>query len=869
MKKDERLNFSDRTPSVRRLVVSLVLMLLAALPAAAQNKKITVDLDNVPVREFIKTVESQSGYTFAYNNSEIDLTRRVSVKAADENVVDVVIRALSAQNLTARMEGSRIVVSRKPAAARVQTAQPVRGGVVTGTVKTISGEPVIGASVIVLETNRGNVTGLEGDFSVEATPGQTLSVSFLGYNTQQIKVGSQTSFDITLTEDSKQISEVLVVGYTPMRKSDFTGSIASVKASELSATTPTVGQSLVGKVAGVEVHQTSGAPGDGVTIRVRGVNSLSASSAPLYVIDGYPASEDVFINPNDIESIDILKDAASAAIYGSRGASGVVLITTKRGKDGEAAKVSYDFSYGIQQLDHKVDLLNSTQFRDLLIDARNNSYRLRATAAGVSWSPYDDNTIRAAKGFSLAEVGIHPMCYDFTTRTPVTPQYDTDWQDELFSNAGIMRHNVSVIGGTKAIKYMASVGYMDQDGIIAPSNHNRINARINLDAQITKHLTASISYSMYDAKNTVVQAEGRMINDGVIQSALMYLPNLPAYEENGDYARSAMIRMKTDWGMNFPENPLAIANELDINEKMSRHNLNLNLVYEFLPDLKLSAFFIGCTTQSNAITETCHQVFSLPPATCAIITAFFVGLILMQGRKWIENVSIAIVPTMAIFFFGGCLLYLILHADYLLPSLKLIFSSAFALPPIGGGFAGYTMGKAIRYGVARGLFTNESGLGTTGLIAGHCSEDDSVKQAAISMSATFWDTVVLCAITGLVLVCYQLEFPSEWQTLPASALTTAAFGKLPFFGDEILSIAIISFALATLIGWSYLGKQGFDYLFQGKYERCYQTLYLIMIFAGGIMPLALVWEMTDFINLFLLLPNIYLLIRCRKYVKKE
>ena len=589
MKKDERLNFSDRTPSVRRLVVSLVLMLLAALPAAAQNKKITVDLDNVPVREFIKTVESQSGYTFAYNNSEIDLTRRVSVKAADENVVDVVIRALSAQNLTARMEGSRIVVSRKPAAARVQTAQPVRGGVVTGTVKTISGEPVIGASVIVLETNRGNVTGLEGDFSVEATPGQTLSVSFLGYNTQQIKVGSQTSFDITLTEDSKQISEVLVVGYTPMRKSDFTGSIASVKASELSATTPTVGQSLVGKVAGVEVHQTSGAPGDGVTIRVRGVNSLSASSAPLYVIDGYPASEDVFINPNDIESIDILKDAASAAIYGSRGASGVVLITTKRGKDGEAAKVSYDFSYGIQQLDHKVDLLNSTQFRDLLIDARNNSYRLRATAAGVSWSPYDDNTIRAAKGFSLAEVGIHPMCYDFTTRTPVTPQYDTDWQAELFSNAGIMRHNVSVIGGTKAIKYMASVGYMDQDGIIAPSNHNRINARINLDAQITKHLTASISYSMYDAKNTVVQAEGRMINDGVIQSALMYLPNLPAYEENGDYARSAMIRMKTDWGMNFPENPLAIANELDINEKMSRHNLNLNLVYEFLPDLKLSA----------------------------------------------------------------------------------------------------------------------------------------------------------------------------------------------------------------------------------------------------------------------------------------
>ena len=352
---------------------------------------------------------------------------------------------------------------------------------------------------------------------------------------------------------------------------------------------PTMAQALAGKVAGVEVRQADGAPGEGVQIRVRGVNSLSAGSDPLYVVDGYPASEDVYINPGDIESIDILKDAASAAIYGSRGASGVVLITTKRGKEGERAKISYDFSYGIQQLERKVDLLDANQFRDLYIASRNDSYRRKATAAGIAWSPNDDNTIRSAKGFSLADVGIHPMFYDFTTRTPVEQQYNTDWQDEVFGNAGMMRHNISVTGGSKAIRYMASVGYMDQDGIIAPSNHNRINARLNLDAQITKHFSASLSYSMYDVKNKVVQAEGRMINDGVIQSMLMYLPNLPAYEENGDYARSAMIRMVTDWGINFPENPLVIANELDISEKTSRHNLNFNLVYEPLPDLKISA----------------------------------------------------------------------------------------------------------------------------------------------------------------------------------------------------------------------------------------------------------------------------------------
>ena len=297
------------------------------------------------------------------------------------------------------------------------------------------------------------------------------------------------------------------------------------------------------------------------------------------------------------------------------------------------------------------------------------------------------------------------------------------------------------------------------------------------------------------------------------------------------------------------------------------HRRTLAILYSTA--LCLSAFCIGCTTQTNAIADTCQHVFEIPAVFSSIIVAFVVGLILMQGSQWIEKFSIAIVPTMAIFFFGGCTLYLILHAHYLLPSVKQIFSSAFGISSIGGGLAGFTLGKAVRYGVARGLFTNESGLGTAGLIAGHSSEDTSEKQALISMSATFWDTVVLCAITGLVLVAYQLEYPAEWPTLSAGSLTTAAFGKLPFFGDEILAVAILCFALATLVGWSYLGRQGFDYLFHGKRQRIYQTIYIIMIFIGGVMPLNLVWEMTDLINLFLLLPTVYLLIRCRSLFKLE
>lgn len=280
--------------------------------------------------------------------------------------------------------------------------------------------------------------------------------------------------------------------------------------------------------------------------------------------------------------------------------------------------------------------------------------------------------------------------------------------------------------------------------------------------------------------------------------------------------------------------------------------------------LCISAFFVGCTTQSNAVTEACSQVFGVLPPISAILTAFIVGCILLQGKKWIEKFSMAVVPSMAIFFLGGCILYLILHRAYVLPALIRIISSAFGFSQIGGGLAGFTVGKAMRYGVARGLFTNEAGLGTAGLVAGNSSEDKAENQALISMSASFWDTVVLCAVTGLVLVAFQLQYPSEWTGLSAGSLTAAAFGKLPFLGDEILAIAIISFALATLVGWSFFGLQGFEYLFHGRGKTLYLAVYILMIFIGGIMPLTLVWEMTDFINLFLLIPSVYLLVSCRQ-----
>ena len=501
--------------------------------------------------------------------------------------------------------------------------------VVTGTITSVNGEPLIGASVMVKDNaSRGVVADMDGHYSIPASVGETLVYSCLGYDSKEVKLTGSVKIDVVLTEDVNYLDETIVVGYAPMRKSDFTGSISSLKSDELQKSAATLGSSLVGRVAGVEVRQANGAPGAGVNIRVRGVNSLSASTAPLYVVDGYPVADDDFINPNDIESIEILKDAASAAIYGSRGASGVVLITTKRGKDTDKASVTFDYSYGIQNLGRKIDLLNAREFAELYVEARNNSYWAYCMKAGVPYDPTDDNATRSAKtGQTLQNVGLSPFFWDFAKNDYASTafMYDTDWQDEYFKTAGMSRYNVSVTGGNKNLKYMASLGYLDQDGIIAPSGHKQINARINIDAKVTDRLSVTASYAMTDTKTREVKTYGRSNSggengegyDGATQGTIVALPNFPAYIDDkldlsaawvdtntnsantaelwrtyntpGTLARSWMNFFSSNWGINSSENPLVIANELLINNTKVRHNLTFSANYEIIDGLNLKA----------------------------------------------------------------------------------------------------------------------------------------------------------------------------------------------------------------------------------------------------------------------------------------
>jgi TonB-linked SusC/RagA family outer membrane protein len=474
-------------------------------------------------------------------------------------------------------------------AGTVPAGLVIRAARISGTVVDEQNQPIPGVNVVEKQTRRGTVTDASGKFMIEVNPGATLVFSSVGFTTQEVTVGSQPTLTITLKEDVNQLSEVVAVGYQTLRKSDVTGAIANVKARELNVTAPTVGQALVGKLAGVQVSQVSGAPYVSTKIRVRGIGSINASSDPLYVIDGFPAGNDVFINPNDIESIDILKDAASAAIYGSRASGGVVLITTKRGKDGKG-KFEYEYQYGVNQLAKKVKLLNSSEFAQLMIDGRNNTYRDLVQNSGKPWTDAmfsDDNATRIAKVGNASAVSIPTEFYDFANQRLITPKYNTDWQDELYRNAPVSRHNLTFSGGNNGVRYLISGGYQNQQGIIVSTKQDRLNFRANIDGDISKKFKVGASMFVTSTNSREVQ-EGRF-NQGPILGALIYAPTFRARDDNGNLVKNEMAAQQSAYGYQTIENPVALAMETNITRKGLRGTYNGTASYEIIPGLVAKA----------------------------------------------------------------------------------------------------------------------------------------------------------------------------------------------------------------------------------------------------------------------------------------
>lgn len=481
---------------------------------------------------------------------------------------------------------------------------------VTGIVADESNKPLQGVSVAIRYSGKLTVTDVNGRYSMAANAGAVLIFSYTGAVSQEIVVDKEV-INVKLKDEVKVLEEVFI-GYSRLRKSDLTGAVSSVKSRELNLSSPTLSQALVGKVAGVQVSQVSGAPYSGTKIRVRGVGSINASSEPLYVIDGYPiggnisagpgnatnqtsgynpatSGNDIFINPDDIESIEILKDAASAAIYGSRASAGVVLITTKRGRLGKG-KFEYDYQVGINQLAHKVKMLDAEGFASLFVDGRNNSYKNILIAKGIPWSDAffsDDNATRTAKAGSsnTSSISILKSLYDFPTQTLIKPQYNTDWQDALYRNALVQRHNLSFSGGNNGTRYLISAGYQDQDGIIVNTFQRRLSLRANIDADLTKKLKVGSSIFVTNTSNREVE-EGRF-HQGPILGALVYMPIFPLYNADGSLALGQAAQQTDGFSYAFQgiENPVALAQRVNITRKGNRATFNVNATYEIIPNL--------------------------------------------------------------------------------------------------------------------------------------------------------------------------------------------------------------------------------------------------------------------------------------------
>ena len=530
---------SNLKKSIRK---SLVVGGFCMISSLAMSAQISLTLENKSTRDIIREIERVSEYRFFYNEDLQGLDQKININTNDANI-QTVLNEIQRQTSIHYVikENNQIVLS---AGVKSNKTQQVGDGrIIKGTILDATGMPVIGANVMVKGTTNGTITDMDGKFSLEVDKNAILVVSYIGYANQEIKVGNQNTLSITMKEDAEALDELVVVGYGTVKKSDLTGSVGSVSMEDVNKVGITsADRALQGQVAGVQVNARSGQPGESMMIRVRGGNSLSGGNEPLYVIDGMPVegmSSD--INPEDILSMEVLKDASSTAIYGSRGANGVVMITTKRGKEGKTT-VDYNGYIGVSKLRKKLDLLEKDDYIAMVNEVSVND------GNGILITP--------------EQAALLP---------------NNDWQDLAYQTALTHSHQFSVSGGNDKTKVYSSLNYMNQEGIIKGSNYNRFALRINGDQKITDKisLNASVAYS-YGTQNT---ANSNADGYGAIAYTAMVMP--PIQEIKDEYGNYTVFS-GTPWG---GTNPVGMA-ELYKNQNInSRLLANLSLSWDIIEGL--------------------------------------------------------------------------------------------------------------------------------------------------------------------------------------------------------------------------------------------------------------------------------------------
>lgn len=527
-----------------KMAILLVLAFSSQTYAHSYGQGISLKLENVKLKTVFKSIEEQGNFRFVYKDQLLKEAQLVTIEVKNASLTEVMDKILQNTNLSYRRLSEQLIVIVGEKNTDINLAS--KAIPINGTVINEQGEPLPGVSVLEKGTNNGTTTKADGSFSLDVSSAKAVLVfSYVGFKKIEIPANDPNQLsNVILIADDNSLSDIVVIGYGTAKKSDLTGAVAVVKAEKLmDMPVPNITQALQGKVAGVDVSVNSNAPGAGAKVRVRGLGSINSSLDPLYVVDGVAGVDGNSINPNDIASIEVLKDASSTAIYGARGANGVIMITTKRGRSG-GSRVTYDGNMNVAQLYRHLPSLNSEEFIKVYNTAFANGQKYDPN--GAVWSP--------PKALNHLN---YPLLFDANDK----PLYNTNWESEVYKPALSHNHQLNFQGGNDKTLYSVSLGYLNQDGIMATSNFNRYSARFTLDTDVKTWLKLGGNIS-------VIKSQQRMVSDGngglnVPRMVAEAVPIIPIKYPDGTWAGNSDID-----GLEGGANPVHIAN--------NRYSLNNN-----------------------------------------------------------------------------------------------------------------------------------------------------------------------------------------------------------------------------------------------------------------------------------------------------
>ena len=564
----------DLKMKLSALFILVTLFTLHANNSYSQRTKVSLDLNNVTVEQLIDEIENKTDFRFVYKIKDVNLKRVITLKANKELITSVLKKVFINTNTSYNVLDKQVFLTKrkdpitpeeKPKEVGSNSKNVTQDWSVKGIVLDSNGVPLPGASVLEKGTTNGAQTDFDGNFSLDvSSQNATLVISYLGYATKEILVDGQTTLKVTLIEDTATLDEVVVIGYGSLKRTDLTGSVSSVSAESIEQSVPTsIDQVLQGRAAGVQIQQNSGAPGSSSSIRIRGISSLTGSNEPIFVIDGVIISNDSGgnqnplsgINPSDIVSLDVLKDASATAIYGSRAANGVIIVTTKRGKKGEAT-VNFDSYVGWQEIPKKLSLLNLQEYATH-----------RNTRSDLGIVQRDPNFIR-----------------------PDLLGEGTDWQDELFNKAMIQNYNLSFSGGSEKSTYSMGIGYLDQEGIAFGSSFERLSLRGVLDSDIKDYLKVGVNFAFNNSKLITTVSDGALIS-----IALRQTPNVAVRNADGNFDGP-------DTDEFVQNNPIGLASIRDNRNEDARLRANAFAELTFFKGLKFKTQYAIDYGFSNAYT---------------------------------------------------------------------------------------------------------------------------------------------------------------------------------------------------------------------------------------------------------------------------